>query len=345
MSWIVFIIALLLSILWGIMFLRQLKSGLTGTALDDKFTWGLYVQGFFFFSAIAGGILIFIAVAILFEVEILAPLVEIGAAVSLSCLAAAGLLLGSDLGKPFRGMKILSGNNFASPMTWDFYMLSICALLNILFLLGLVPAKGAVTTIWSILCLMAALGFVMIHTLFFLSRVGAGFRSQPFLGLDTLAQSLWGGMALIHLVALSSGMQPLYLVKVLLILTVLVLVPLIGGHIAFLSNKRKGFDQKKILGLDLLILIILVLILAFAPENALLLTIASLLILFAVFLEKSHLMRQYQIKPTLPLPYSRYEEVPDYAPTSSEWVLALGSAGVCVLLSSVIIYLKAVWPG
>ena len=345
MSWIVFIIALLLSILWGIMFLRQLKSGLTSTALDDKFTWGLYVQGFFFFSAIAGGILIFLAVATLFEVETLAPLVEIGAAVSFSCLVAAGLLLGSDLGKPFRGIKILSGRNFASPMTWDFYMLSICALLNILFLLGLVPAKGALTTIWSLLCLMAALGFVMIHTLFFLSRVGAGFRSQPFLGLDTLAQSLWGGMALINLIALSSGMKPLYLVKLLLILTALVLIPLIGNHIAFLSNKRKGFDQKKILGLDLLILIILVLILAFAPESTSLLTITSLLILFAVFLEKSHLMRQYQTKPTLPLPYSRYEEVPDYAPTSSEWALALGSAGVCVLLSSVIIYLKAVCFG
>ena len=52
MSWIVFIIALLLSALWGVMFLKQLKTGLTTTALDDKFTWGLYVQGFFFFSAL-----------------------------------------------------------------------------------------------------------------------------------------------------------------------------------------------------------------------------------------------------------------------------------------------------
>ena len=46
MSWVIFIIALLLSILYGIMFLRQSKAGLTTTALDDRFTWGLYVQGF-----------------------------------------------------------------------------------------------------------------------------------------------------------------------------------------------------------------------------------------------------------------------------------------------------------
>jgi len=342
MSWIVFIIALLLSALWGVMFLRQLKTGLTTTALDDKFTWGLYVQGFFFFSALAGGVLIFVAVAMLFEVQALRHLVNIGASVAFGCLAAAGLLLGSDLGKPFRGMKILSGKNFASPLTWDFYMLSCCGILIVIFLLGLVPERGGLTTLWSVLCLMAALGFVMIHTLFFLSRVGAGFRSQPFLGLDTLAQSLWGGMALITLIALASGVAPFHLVRLLLTLTVLTLIPLIGAHIAYLSNKRKGFDQKRILALDTVILLILIVIQIFAPKNGPLLAIASLLILCAVFLEKSHLMRQYQVTPTLPLPYSRYEEVPKYAPTANEWILALGSVGVCVFLSCVIIFLKAI---
>ena len=173
-----------------------------------------------------------------------------------------------------------------------------------------------------------------------MSRVGAGFRSQPFLGLDTLAQSLWGGAALITLIALSSGIAPYNMVRLLLVLTVLTLIPLMGAHIAYLSNKRKGFDQKKILALDTLILLILVIIQIFAPQNNLLLTAASLLILCAVFLEKSHLMRQYQITPTLPLPYSRYEELPKYAPTTNEWFLALGSVGVCVFLSSIIIFLK-----
>ena len=340
MLWIVLIIALLASMVWGIMFLRQLKTGLTTTALDDKFTWGLYVQGFFYFSALAGGILIFIAVVTLFELKSLGPLVDIGAAVSFGCLVAAGLLLGSDLGKPFRGMKILSGKNFASPLTWDFYMLSFCGLLIVLFLLGWVPKEGALTTLWSLLCLIAALGFVMIHTLFFLSRVGAGFRSQPFLGLDTLAQSLWGGMALINLIALSSDIRPFSMVRLLLIGTVLTLITLLGAHIAYLSNKRKGFDQKKIIGLDALILVILVLIQVIAPKSTVLIAIASLLILFAVFLEKSHLMREYQVKPTLPLPYSRYETAPEYAPTANEWILTLGSAGVCVFLSVAIIMLR-----
>jgi molybdopterin-containing oxidoreductase family membrane subunit len=325
------------------MFLKQLRSGLTHTALEDHFTWGLYVQGFFFFSALAGGILIFMSVATLFEIISVRPLVEIGSAAALGCLAAAGLLLGSDLGKPFRGIKILTANNFASPLTWDFYMLSLCGVLDLLFLLGLIPQTGPLAILWAVLCLLATLGYVMIHTLFFLSRVGAGFRSQPFIGLDTLAQSLWGGMALMNLLAFASGMSLPATGRLLLALTCLVLIPLVGAHIASLSLKSTAMEQKKMVALDTLILVALAFLLLVAPESKGFLAFLSVLILAAVFLEKSHLMKQYQIKPTLPLPYSRYEDTPEYSPTPSEWVLAFGCFGVCVFVSTLIINLKAMY--
>ena len=149
--WLIVFAALVVSGLWAVMFLKQLRSGLAGTSLEDHFAWGLYVQGFFFFSALGGGVLLFMAVATLFEAASLRPLVEIGAAVSLGCLVAAGLLLGSDLGKPFRGIRILTGNNFASPLTWDFYMLSLCGVMDLVFLLDLVPEKGAAAVVWSVL--------------------------------------------------------------------------------------------------------------------------------------------------------------------------------------------------
>ena len=337
-AWTITLVAFLLSILWGVMFLRQLKSGLTETDLDDKFTWGLYIQGFFFFSALAGGMLIVIAFARLFEVAQFHVIIRTSAAVSFSCLAAAGILLSSDLGRPFRSLKIITGKNFASPMSWDFYMLSICGILLLLFLLGLIPESGAGAALWSILGLIAGLGFVMIHTLFFLSRVGAGFRSQPFLGLDTLSQSLWGGMALINLIALFAEVRIPFMAKILAALTVLVVIPLVGAHIAYLSNKRKGFDQKNILLFDTAILVVLLAVIVFRPLDTIVTAICSILILLAVFLEKSHLLRQYQRAPNLPLPYSRYDEVPDYSPTASEWLTVAGSLGICVFLSSVIIY-------
>jgi molybdopterin-containing oxidoreductase family membrane subunit len=342
-SWFIVLLSLLLSALWAVVFLKQLKRGLTHTALQDHFAWGLYVQGFFFFSALAGGILIFMAVATLFELTAVRPLVEVGAAVSLGCLAAAGLLLGSDLGKPFRGLRILVGNNLASPLTWDFYMLSLCGVLDLIFFAGLIPQKGALATLWSLLCLLAALGYVMIHTLFFLSRVGAGFRSQPFLGLETLTQSMWGGMALMNLIALASGISLQMMGNLLLALTALALIPLVGAYIASLTLKSKELKQKKIIILDSLILLVLILTLLFAPESKGLLALISIGVLAAVFLDKVHLMKHYQAHPTLPLPYSRYEEVPDYAPTLSEWILTLGSVGICVFLSTLFINLKAMY--
>lgn len=339
------IIALLLTIMWGIMFLKQLITGLTSTDLGDKFTWGLYIQGFFFFSALAGGILIFISIVTLFEIDALRSLAEVGSAVSLGCLAAAGMLITSDLGKPLRSLRILIGQRFASPLTWDFITLSACGLLNLIFLAGLVSGKGTGSAIWAILCLIAALGFVIIHTLFFLSRVGAGFRSQPFLGLDTLAQSLLGGTALITLISLGMGVKPFNIMKVLIILMILVLIPLFGSFIASLTTKNKGTEYKKILGMDVILLVILILIQFAGPNNPVFLTIGSILILLSVFLEKSHLMRQYQSKPILPEPYSNYDSSPEYSPTTFEWMLSIGSVGTCVLVSSVVFYIRTLLLG
>jgi molybdopterin-containing oxidoreductase family membrane subunit len=344
-SWVVVVVALLVSGLWAVMFLRQMTSGLSDTALEDRFAWGLYVQGFFFFSALAGGILIFMSVATLLELTSIRPLVETGSAVALGCLAAAGLLLGSDLGKPFRGIKVVTGQNFASPLTWDFYMLTLCGILGLVFVPGWIPPAGPLAMLWAVLCLLAALGYVMIHTLFFLSRVGAGFRSQPFLGLDTLAQSLWGGTALLNLIALFSNIDFPNGGRLLLVLGCLTLAPLVGGHIASVGIKSRELEAKKVIGVDLVILVALVLILAFAPGNRFLTGLVSISVLVAVFLEKSHLMKQYQTRPTLPLPYSRYDESPEYSPSASEWILAAGSVGVCVFLSTLIINLKVLVLG
>jgi Ni/Fe-hydrogenase subunit HybB-like protein len=176
-----------------------------------------------------------------------------------------------------------------------------------------------------------------------LSRVGAGFRSQPFLGLGTLTQSMWGGMALMNLIALASGISLPMMGNLLLALTAVTLIPLVGAHIASLTLKSKELKQKKIIILDSLILLVLILTLLFAPESKGLLALISIGILAAVFLDKVHLMRHYQAHPTLPLPYSRYEEVPDYSPTLSEWILTLGTVGICVFLSTLFINLKAMY--
>ena len=123
--------------------------------------------------------------------------------------------------------------------------------------------------------------------------------------------------------------------------TILVLIPQAGSYIASLTTRSRGDEYKKIIAMDAILLLILMLIQIGGPDNPVLLAIGSILILIAVFLEKSHLMRQYQAKPILPLPYSRYEDIPEYSPTAYEWIMSLGSLGACVLVTSIIFYLKS----
>ncbi|MEW6425650.1 MAG: NrfD/PsrC family molybdoenzyme membrane anchor subunit [Bacillota bacterium] len=324
-----------------IAYLVQLRSGLTATGLHDRFTWGLYIQGFFFFSALAAGMLVFIALVTLFSASRFWPLARMSSAVSFSCLIAAGIMLWADLGKPFRVFRILFSNNFSSPMTWDFYTLLLCVLLNLVYLSGVV-GTGLRAAAWSVICLAAALVFIMVHTLFFLSREGAGFRSQPFLALDTLVQSLWGGLAAVNLVAAVSGLAEKSLLAALLVFTVAAPMPLIGSSIAAATGAKDKTHQNQSKKFILLHLFILAVLLAVVAERKIDLAgsaaaAVAVLVLLAVFLEKAHLVGRYQHNPTLPLPFSLFEEAPAYRPTYVEWMVAVGSGGLCLLLSVVII--------
>ena len=332
--WIILVLALVLMAVGGRSMLGQLKGGLAETGLHDKFTWGLYIQGFFFFSALAGGVLVLLSLAALFEAQALKPLLDQAAALALGCLAAAGLMIGADLGKPFRSLKIATAFQVISPMTWDFYFVSLCGLLNLIYVLGLVPVVGGGAKVWGALGLFSALGFIMVHTLFFLSRVEAGFHSAPFMALDVLMHSLWGGAALVALATGGGGSTLLFC------LTLMVLVLQLSAYLASSGVKRKGHIEPRLAALNLLILIILFLSMLLNPSGGLRLRMASLLILVSVYLDKAHLVRVFQNRPTLPKPYSQFEDNPVYKPSKSEWMLAGGGLGVFLAVSSVVLLLQ-----
>lgn len=339
------IIIIILSVFFTLaalaIFIKQLNVGLVTTGLNDKFNWGLYIQGFFYLSAIAAGIFIFVAVTTLFEIKEFQTLSKIGGAISFSCFISAGILLGADLGKPLRVLKIIQGKNFISPLTWDFYMLTFCVLLNFIYIIGLV-SEGSSGFIWGVLSLFVALGYIMIHTLFFLSRVEAGFKSNPFLGLNTLSESIWGGSAVMLLIAIGIGYKVSLLFKILIILSILNLMPQLGEFIAAANRKERKNNHTALITNFIIMLILLTTSLLFG-YNEILLGLLSILILVAVFCEKGHLVKRYQDAPTIPFPYSKFEELPQYNPTMNEWVLTLGSLGICIWLSSLILFLKGLY--
>ena len=342
MYWVIFILALVLAAIGGLAILRQLKGGLGATGLRDNFTWGLYIQTFFFFSALAGGLLIFVGLAALFEVGSLAPLMKKSAAAALGCLAAAGLMITADLGKPFRSLKIATAFQISSPMTWDFYLVSLCGLFNLIYVLGLIPPAGVWTKVWGALCLVSALGFVMVHTLFFLSRVEAGFRSEPYMALDILAHGLWGGAALSAILAAGLGDDVAGFYPLLTALTAVVLAPQLANYLATMKTNRKGHIDPLLLGLDSLILVLAFIFTLAAPDNAYFLKYLSLLVLIAVFVDKAHLVKRFQERPTLPQPYSQFEDKPAYRPSSLEWQVAGGGLGVFLIVTTVVLFIQGV---
>lgn len=340
MFWSVVVISIILTVIGLAAFIRQWRSGLSATGLHDHYNWGVYIQGFFFLSALGSGMLFFLSLALLFNMMQFENFVHIGGAVSLSCLISGAILLGADLGHPLRVMKIIFGKNWFSPMTWDFYMLSLCVLVNLIYLTGLV-GMGAV--IWPLIGLFSALGFVMVHTLFFLSRVEAGFHSRPFLGLTTLAESLWGGIALVSLFVFGLGITDVPIGPVFLCLTLVSLMPLLGNKLALISSTRKERNSSFLIVFLHFVVLFLLIAGEFLPEiRPFALALSGVLVLGAVFLEKAEMVREYQHTPTMPLPFSLFEETPHYNPTSLEWQVVIGSFGFCILLGSLIILGKGV---
>ncbi|MEL7564362.1 MAG: hypothetical protein AAGU27_05705 [Dehalobacterium sp.] len=340
MFWSVVTMAVLLTVIGVTALIRQWRTGLSATGLNDRYNWGLYVQCFFFLSALGSGMLLFVSLAILFNIIQLENFVYIGGAVSLSCLISGGILLGADLGHPFRAIKIIFGKSWFSPMTWDFYMLFLCILVNIVYLTGLSGLGGV---IWPFIGLFSALGFVMVHTLFFLSRVEAGFHSQPFLGLTTLAESLWSGMALVSLLVLGLGITDVSIGRIFLCLTLVSLMPLLGNKLALISSTIKEKNSSFLMVFLHLIVLLLLIAREFLPETRFfILGLSGVLVLGAVFLEKAELIRRYQHIPTMPLPFSLFEESSHYRPTSLEWQVAIGGFGFCLLLGALIILGKEV---
>lgn len=337
--WIIFGIAVVLSIVGGSVIFKQIAGNHTNTHLSDRLPWGLYIETFFFFSALGAGTLLFNAGVVIFKLEQYDKFTATGAAFSLGSLLAAGIVLGADLGKPFRIHKMVTGFNLSSPLTWDFFVLSVCALLNLLFLFDWVPG-GFLLIIWSVVAALSALTFVMLHSLFLISKVEPGFRSRPFLALDTLVQAVLGGSAIINILILILSTGELALNKLLLALIILTMMINVGAQIGASSTGSKHQFDRRVIGLGLINLVILLYIIIFNTDGIILTSIVSILVLLSVFWEKSHIVRHSQVKPVLPKPFSQFDLKTNYKPSITEWMVALGGLGFCVMIFQGLFFIR-----
>ena len=108
----------------------QIVNGLQVTALNNLFSWGLYMGSFEFFIAVAtGGMLVF-SITYIWRIEALKPFTKIAAVTAFASVVASGIAILTDLGQPFRVMQMLLHPQFGSPLFWDVVILSIYALIT-----------------------------------------------------------------------------------------------------------------------------------------------------------------------------------------------------------------------
>lgn len=114
--------------------LFQLKEGLVLTNMRNSYTWGLYIAGLAFFVGNAAGGLVLSSLIYLFGVEHLKPFAKIGALTAFANVTAAMVSVLPDLGRPDRLYNLFIHFKISSPLIWDVAVLSLYALLCLVYL-------------------------------------------------------------------------------------------------------------------------------------------------------------------------------------------------------------------
>jgi Ni/Fe-hydrogenase subunit HybB-like protein len=135
----VWMLVLMLTILQGgAAYRQQAINGLAVTGLSDQVTWGLYIGNFTFFVGVAAASVILIIPAYLFHRREMRRVTLLGENIAVAAVVVALLFVTVDLGQPLRFWHVLpylGKLNFpTSILAWDMVVLTLYLLINIILL-------------------------------------------------------------------------------------------------------------------------------------------------------------------------------------------------------------------
>jgi Ni/Fe-hydrogenase subunit HybB-like protein len=135
------ILALFVVALWGwIAYAHQARYGLAVTAMNDYFSWGIYIINFVFFIGISMAGTLISAMLRLSGAHWRGPITRLAEAITLFSLLIAGPMVIIDMGRPDRFYMILLHGRFQSPILWDVLSLTTYMAGSLLYLyLPMVP--------------------------------------------------------------------------------------------------------------------------------------------------------------------------------------------------------------
>jgi len=314
--WIAFAISALIFAASVFTVLHHVAFGLAKTNLNDRYVWGLNIQGFFVLSSVAGGILAVISAFIIFGVEYPVEVFELAAAVAFSCLLSAMMLMGADLGRPFRVYKIITGRNLSSPLTIDFLCVASLAALSFIFMFGIFMNIYELLRLWAYASLFFVVVCLLAHVMMFMLTSRSAHRVKSFDALVTVSSSIWAGTAAVSILALSTEYRGI-LLSSLLVITIIVFAIQVG---CIVGSSFAGQKPHNLIFIGMSFIVLIFLAGRGIIINDLWIAEAAIcvLVIAAVTFEKFEMVMSFQKGSALPLPYSMYDRVKPYRPSFSE---------------------------
>jgi len=136
--WIAFL--LLIIVIGGYAYYRQLKFGLIVTAMRDYTSWGIYISNFVFFVAISLVGSLISSILKLNKNEWARPLTRVSEIIAVAAIICAAVIIIVDMGRPDRFFYVLSHLRIQSPIIWDVIIISTYLVISLLLLyLSLLP--------------------------------------------------------------------------------------------------------------------------------------------------------------------------------------------------------------
>lgn len=127
-------VLILLCLIGGIAYFRQLQQGLSVTGMRDYASWGIYISNFVFFVAISLVGSLISAIFRLTNVGWRTPLTRIAEIIAVSAILFASLIIIVDMGRPERLFNLIPHGRLQSPIVWDVIVITTYLVLSLLFL-------------------------------------------------------------------------------------------------------------------------------------------------------------------------------------------------------------------
>jgi molybdopterin-containing oxidoreductase family membrane subunit len=136
--WVAFL--LLVIVVGGYAYYKQLKLGLVVTAMRDYTSWGIYISNFVFFVAISLVGSLISSILKINKNDWARPLTRISEIIAVSAIICAAVIIIVDMGRPDRFFYVLTHLRIQSPIIWDVIIISTYLVISfILLYLSLLP--------------------------------------------------------------------------------------------------------------------------------------------------------------------------------------------------------------